>query len=32
MTADYQERTRIAAFGGFFGKLGELTYSWCSGR
>ncbi|MEO7414305.1 MAG: MFS transporter [Opitutaceae bacterium] len=28
MTADYQERTRVSAFGGFFGKLGELTYSW----
>lgn len=28
MTADYQERTRVSAFGGFFGKLGELSYSW----
>lgn len=28
MTPDYQERTRVTAFGGFFGKLGELTYSW----
>jgi GPH family glycoside/pentoside/hexuronide:cation symporter len=28
MTADYQERTRVSAFGGFFGKIGELTYSW----
>src|SRR4051794_40475079 len=28
MTADYQERTRISAFGGFFGKIGELSYSW----
>lgn len=28
MTPDYQERTRVAAFGGFFGKVGELTYSW----
>ncbi|ACB75332.1 MFS transporter [Opitutus terrae] len=28
MTPDYQERTRVAAFGGFFGKIGELTYSW----
>jgi GPH family glycoside/pentoside/hexuronide:cation symporter len=28
MTADYQERTRVSAFGVFFGKLGELTYNW----
>lgn len=28
MTPDYQERTRVAAFGGFFWKIGELTYSW----
>ncbi len=28
MTPDYQERTRVTAFGGFFGKVGELTYSW----
>jgi glycoside/pentoside/hexuronide:cation symporter, GPH family len=28
MTADYQERTRVSAFGAFFGKIGELTYSW----
>lgn len=28
MTADYQERTRVSAFGGFFNKIGELTYSW----
>lgn len=28
MTPDYQERTRVTAFAGFFGKLGELTYSW----
>jgi GPH family glycoside/pentoside/hexuronide:cation symporter len=28
MTPDYQERTRVCAFGGFFQKLGELTYSW----
>jgi GPH family glycoside/pentoside/hexuronide:cation symporter len=28
MTPDYQERTRVSAYGGFFGKLGELTYSW----
>ena len=28
MTADYQERTRVSAVGGFFGKVGELTYSW----
>ncbi|HEX2855603.1 MAG TPA: MFS transporter [Opitutaceae bacterium] len=28
MTPDYQERTRVSAFGGFFGKLGELSYSW----
>lgn len=28
MTADYKERTRVSAFGGFFWKAGELTYSW----
>ena len=28
MTPDYQERTRVSAFGGFFTKVGELTYSW----
>ena len=28
MTADYKERTRVSAFGGFFGKIGELSYSW----
>ena len=28
MTPDYQERTRVTAFGGFFNKVGELTYSW----
>ena len=28
MTPDYEERTRVSAFGGFFGKVGELTYSW----
>jgi len=28
MTPDYQERTRVSAFGGFFAKIGELTYSW----
>jgi GPH family glycoside/pentoside/hexuronide:cation symporter len=28
MTADYQERTRVSAFGVFFGKIGELTYNW----
>lgn len=28
MTPDYQERTRVSAFGAFFGKIGELTYSW----
>lgn len=28
MTPDYQERTRVTAFGAFFGKVGELTYSW----
>jgi GPH family glycoside/pentoside/hexuronide:cation symporter len=28
MTPDYQERTRVSAFGGFFQKIGELTYSW----
>lgn len=28
MTPDYQERTRVSAYGGFFQKIGELTYSW----
>ena len=28
MTPDYQERTRVSAFGGFFQKVGELSYSW----
>jgi GPH family glycoside/pentoside/hexuronide:cation symporter len=28
MTPDYQERTRVSSFGGFFWKIGELTYSW----
>ena len=28
MTPDYEERTRVAAFTGFFGKAGELAYSW----
>ncbi len=28
MTADYQERTRVSAYGTFFGKVGELTYNW----
>lgn len=28
MTPDYKERTRVQAFGGFFQKIGELTYSW----
>jgi glycoside/pentoside/hexuronide:cation symporter, GPH family len=28
MTPDYQERTRVMAFTGFFAKLAELTYSW----
>jgi GPH family glycoside/pentoside/hexuronide:cation symporter len=28
MTPDYLERTRVASYGGFFWKLGELTYSW----
>jgi GPH family glycoside/pentoside/hexuronide:cation symporter len=28
MTADYQERTRVSAFGGFFNKVGEISYSW----
>ena len=28
MTPDYQERTRVCAFSGFFWKLGELTYGW----
>jgi GPH family glycoside/pentoside/hexuronide:cation symporter len=28
MTPDYQERTRVAAFTGFFGKAGEFLYQW----
>ena len=28
MTPDYNERTRVQAFGGFFGKIGEYLYSW----
>jgi len=28
MTPDYQERTRVSAFAGFFQKIGELTYNW----
>jgi GPH family glycoside/pentoside/hexuronide:cation symporter len=28
MTPDYKERTRVSAFGVFFGKIGELTYNW----
>jgi GPH family glycoside/pentoside/hexuronide:cation symporter len=28
MTPDYQERTRVSAFGGFFGKAGEFIYQW----
>lgn len=28
MTPDYEERTRVAAFGGFFGKAGEIGYQW----
>lgn len=28
MTPDYKERTRVAAFGGFFGKAGEFIYQW----
>jgi GPH family glycoside/pentoside/hexuronide:cation symporter len=28
MTPDYQERTRVSAFGAFFGKLGEILYQW----
>ncbi len=28
MTPDYQERTRVSAFAGFFQKIGELTYGW----
>jgi len=28
ITPDYDERTRVAAVGGFFGKAGELMYSW----
>lgn len=28
MTPDYKERTRVAAFGAFFGKLGEILYQW----
>lgn len=28
MTPDPHERTRVASFAGFFGKVGELSYSW----
>lgn len=28
MTPDYNERTRVQAFGGFFGKMGEFMYQW----
>lgn len=28
ITPDYDERTRVSAVSGFFGKLGELGYSW----
>jgi GPH family glycoside/pentoside/hexuronide:cation symporter len=28
MTPDYQERTRVSSFGGFFGKAGEFIYQW----
>lgn len=28
MTADPQERTRVSAFGAFFGKAGEFLYQW----
>jgi GPH family glycoside/pentoside/hexuronide:cation symporter len=28
MTPDPRERTRVASYSGFFGKVGELTYSW----
>ncbi len=28
MTPDTHERTRVASYAGFFGKLGELSYSW----
>lgn len=28
MTPDYEERTRVAAFGGFFHKAGEIGYQW----
>jgi Na+/melibiose symporter and related transporters len=28
MTPDYSERTRVSAFGGFFGKIGEFAYQW----
>jgi glycoside/pentoside/hexuronide:cation symporter, GPH family len=28
MTPDYEERTRVAAFGGFFHKSGEFIYQW----
>lgn len=28
MTPDYAERTRVAAFAGFFGKAGEFVYQW----
>lgn len=28
MTPDPRERTRVASYSGFFGKVGELSYSW----
>jgi GPH family glycoside/pentoside/hexuronide:cation symporter len=28
MTPDPRERTRVASYAGFFGKVGELSYSW----
>jgi len=28
ITADYDERTRVAAVGGFFGKIGEVGYNY----
>ncbi|HEY3757541.1 MAG TPA: MFS transporter [Opitutaceae bacterium] len=28
MTPDYDERTRLAVWGGFFAKIAEISYSW----
>ena len=28
MTPDYDERTRVQVYGGFFGKIGEFLYQW----